>query len=76
MTNKILKPLFALIFALVNSGAFGQEQVEMADNMRSEGKIYVVVAILVLITSGLIFYVFLTDRKISRLEEKITGKKT
>lgn len=47
------------------------QQVEMADNMRAEGKIYVVVAILVAILAGLIAYVIILDRKAGRLEKKL-----
>lgn len=43
--------------------------VEMADMMRSNGKIYVVVAVCLLILIGLFLYVMLLDRKITRLEK-------
>ncbi|MBS1544537.1 MAG: CcmD family protein [Bacteroidetes bacterium] len=51
------------------------EEIEMADGMRAEGKIYVVVAILVVILLGLIGYLVLLDRKTSRLEEKYEGNR-
>ncbi len=54
--------------------AYAQE-VEMADTMRSEGKIYVVVAIALLILAGLIGYLVVIDRKATRLEQKLEGKK-
>jgi uncharacterized membrane protein len=41
----------------------------MADTMRSNGRIYVVIAVVVTILLGLILYVFRLDRKISRLEK-------
>jgi hypothetical protein len=69
-----IKPLLILSGILTSPLLFAQ-QVEMADTMRSEGKIYVVVSILLLILAGLILYVFLTDRRISRLEKKISEKK-
>lgn len=47
------------------------QPVEMADTMRSEGKIYVVVAILLLIFAGVITYLVMLDRKISRIEKKL-----
>jgi hypothetical protein len=47
------------------------QDVEMADTMRSEGKIYVVVAILLLIFAGLITYLVRLDRKISKIEKKL-----
>jgi hypothetical protein len=52
-----------------------QEKVEMADVMRSEGKIYVVVAIILLVLAGLIAYLFLLDRKVKKLERMVDGKK-
>ena len=43
---------------------------EPVDMMRSNGKIYVVVAVVVTIMLGLFLYVFNLDRKISKLEKK------
>jgi hypothetical protein len=62
---------FALMLSL---NVYGQNA-EMADTMRSEGKIYVVVAIILIVLTGLILYLFLMDRKISRLEQLIREKK-
>jgi CcmD family protein len=59
-----------LALTLLAIPGFAQE-VEMADTMRSEGKIYVVVAILLVILAGLIIYVFTIDRKATRLEKKL-----
>jgi predicted membrane channel-forming protein YqfA (hemolysin III family) len=51
--------------------AFAQEStVEMADTMRKEGKIYVVVAVILTIFAGIIFYLVRLDRKITRLEKE------
>ena len=51
---------------------FAQEkkQAEMADVLRSNGKIYVVVAIVLTILLGLLFYVARIDQKINQLEKK------
>jgi len=46
-----------------------QNKVEMADAMRSNGKIYVVVAVCLTILFGLIMYVYSVDRKITRIEK-------
>lgn len=46
------------------------EKVEMADVMRSNGKIYTVVAVCLTILIGLFIYVLLIDRKISKLEKE------
>ena len=44
---------------------------EMADRLRASGKIYVVVAVVVIIVSGLLAYLVLLDRKVRRLEQEI-----
>jgi uncharacterized membrane protein HdeD (DUF308 family) len=62
--------LFFVAMAFAYSG-FAQETqpAEMADAMRSNGKIYVVIAVILTILAGLIFYVARLDRKISKLEK-------
>lgn len=65
--------LIALL-AMVSLPAFSQE-VEMADTMRSEGKIYVIVAIVLIVLAGLIAYLFLLDRKVSKLEKRLEENK-
>lgn len=47
------------------------QSVEMADTFRQEGKIYVVVAVILLIFGGLIAYTITIDRKVSRLEKDL-----
>jgi CcmD family protein len=42
----------------------------MADVMRSNGKIYVVVAVLVVVFIGIILYLVRMERKIRRLERQ------
>jgi len=68
------KTIATLLFALLHLSLAAQSEVEMADTMRSEGKIYVVVAIMLVIFIGMTTYLFLMDRKITRLERKITEK--
>ena len=48
---------------------FSYGQTEMADAMRSNGKIYVVVAVLATIFAGIFAYLVILDRKITRLEK-------
>jgi EamA domain-containing membrane protein RarD len=75
--NKIV---FSLLFArralwvvcclFCSSILFAQDtKPEIADVMRSNGKIYVVVTVCLTILIGLFIYVFLLDRKIRRLEK-------
>ncbi|MGB3585759.1 MAG: hypothetical protein WBA23_04425 [Tunicatimonas sp.] len=44
----------------------------MADTFRQEGKIYVVVAVMLLIFSGLVIYAIRIDQKVSRLEKELS----
>lgn len=60
-----------LIVILIPMLLSAQEQVEMADTMRSEGKIYVVVAIILTIFMGLIIYLVRLDRKVSNIEKQL-----
>ena len=70
---KTRKPGFLLLLMfLLSSPAFSQ--VEMADSMRSEGKIYVVVAMIAVILIGLFIYLFLLDRKIKKLENQLRDR--
>jgi hypothetical protein len=69
--NKIVLRLVLCVCGFVLSTVcFAQDaKPDMADMMRSNGKIYVVVAVCLTILIGLFIYVFLLDRKISRLEK-------
>lgn len=49
--------------------SFAQDKPEMADTMRSNGKIYVVVVVCLIILIGLFLYVWGIDRKISKIEK-------
>jgi uncharacterized membrane protein len=61
--------LNTILFCLfISYPAFSQE-VEMAEVMRSNGKIYVVVAVIATIFIGLMIYLFKIDRRVSKLEE-------
>lgn len=67
-----MKNIFTLLLILVIPSLLSaQEQVEMADTMRSEGKIYVVVAISLVIFFGLIAYLVMLDRKVSKIEKQL-----
>ena len=50
--------------------AQGDKPVEMADTMRSNGRIYVVIAVILTILVGLVLYIVRLDKKISRLEKE------
>jgi len=58
---------------VTNGGSEGA--VEMADVMRSSGKIYVVVLIVALVFAGISLYLVLLDRKVGRLEKEMEAFK-
>lgn len=60
-----------LLLSLLSGNLFAQQDVEMADTMRSNGKIFVVVAVIAVVLIGLILYLLNLDRKLSRLEKEI-----
>lgn len=70
MNNKIFSR-FLLLSAgmLLSLYTVAQDKPEMADLMRSNGKIYVVVAVCLTILIGLFLYVMMLDRKIRRIEK-------
>jgi tetrahydromethanopterin S-methyltransferase subunit D len=69
---KTIKKIFSLVLAiLAGLPLWAQDsKVEMADLMRSNGKIYIVVAICLTILIGLFLYVWNVDRKISSIEKE------
>lgn len=68
--KKVFKLLLTIILTVTVNLASAQ-QAEMADRMRSEGKIYVVVAIILVVLIGLILYLFLLDKKLTRIEKQL-----
>jgi CcmD family protein len=54
----------------VQDSDYGNTAIEMADVFRQDGKIYVVVGIIVLIFIGLLMYLITIDRKLSKLEKE------
>lgn len=62
--------LFALLLVSI---AVKAESVQMAETMRSDGKIYVVIAVLAIILLGLIVYLITIDRKLGKLEKEINN---
>lgn len=72
----LLMLLLCAVFVKAQQAA-STPPVEMADGLRSNGKIYVVVGVLVIILFGLLAYVVSIDKKITRVEKSIEeqGKK-
>ncbi|GJM62008.1 CcmD family protein [Persicobacter diffluens] len=78
--KKILLTLFAAgSFSLavaqektaITDQDYANQKVEMADNFRGEGKIYVVVAVALTVLGGFAGYAWKTDQKLKKLETEI-----
>ena len=61
-----------LIFLLLTQIAAAQ--VEMAENFRGEGKIYVVIAVILVILTGIFVMLFKLDKRTKRLEKELEEK--
>ncbi|MCD6012683.1 MAG: hypothetical protein K0Q79_2545 [Flavipsychrobacter sp.] len=64
------KRIVTIILLLLVTPLLATAETEMADTMRSNGKIYVVVTVLAVIFAGIFAYLVYLDRKISRLEKE------
>ena len=67
MKKFLLFAIFCLSYLMVN--AQQTQAIEMADEMRSSGKIYVVITTLVIIFIGLSIYLFSIDRRLKKIEK-------
>lgn len=68
----MLKNILTLVLLTVS--LFLNAQVEMADDFRGEGKIYVVIAIILVLLAGFFYLLFKLDRRSKRLENEINEK--
>lgn len=66
--RKRIIPLFLLLFVTLVANA--QDAEKQTDFMRSHGRIYVVIAVMLTILTGLILYLVRLDRKLSKLEKE------
>ena len=68
----MLKTLLSLLLVLIMQASYAQ--VEMADDFRGEGKIYVVITIILLILAGFFALLFRLDGKTKKLQKEIEEK--
>lgn len=72
MLRSMKKLLSILTLTISVLTAFGQQGgPEMADTMRSNGMIFVLVGVILIILAGLFIYLFSIERKVKKLEQKI-----
>jgi CcmD family protein len=67
---KVYKYLAGFLLMLLPLITQAQET-EMADNFRKEGKIYVVVSVVAVILIGIFVYLFMLDRKVTKIEKQL-----
>jgi hypothetical protein len=70
MRNRIHYLLLLLVGIILSTQTFAQENLIAETPMRSNGKIYVVLAICITILLGLFIYLLSIDRKIKQIEDK------
>ena len=70
MKNKFYTLFITLFFSLAGIAQEVNAPVEMADQFRSEGKIYVVITVLSIIFVCIIGYLIYIDLKLKKLENK------
>jgi hypothetical protein len=74
---KRIVPLFVFL-SLFSINLFAQQSVQsdvaMADLMRADGKIWVVVGVIALVFAGIVTYLIRLDSKISKIEKELNIK--
>ncbi len=71
--KKLLSFLFLQIIAVTAFAQRPDTNVEMADIMRSNGKIYVVIAVLLTIFAGLLLFLIAQELRLKRMEKKLNN---
>jgi CcmD family protein len=67
-----MKAFFLLLvsFTLSFTASAQVSDIEMADQLRADGKIYVVIAVVSVVLIGLFAYLFRLERKVTELEKR------
>lgn len=67
--------IVVFVVALLSSGlTWGQESAskpEMAEGLKANGMIYIVVIVLLVVFAGIVIYLISIDRKLSRIEKEL-----
>lgn len=71
--KKAIASFLFLLFCLISVQTFAQSDSGFKETMRSNGRIYVVVAVILTILAGLVLYLVRLDRRVSRMEEADAG---
>jgi K+-transporting ATPase A subunit len=76
--TRLFLPRFSLLILLllIAQTSMAQQTVEMADQLRADGKIWVVVTVIATVFFGIILYLVRLDSKIGKLEREVRDQKT
>ncbi|MDI9356088.1 MAG: hypothetical protein QM536_03565 [Chitinophagaceae bacterium] len=79
-----MKKIITILFICIQHQIYAQEtqqitphtsentSIPMADAFRKEGKIYIVITIILIILIGIFLYILTIDKKIKYIEQKLT----
>jgi len=73
MKQLLLTAFFSIFFFSTAIAQNSSNAVEMADGLRQSGKIYVVVATLIIIFLGILAFLLLLEKQVKSLEEKMSS---
>lgn len=67
-----MRTILTLILSLISTATVWAQgnDIEMAEVMRSEGKIYIVIGVLMIIFIGFIIFLVRLDRRIAKMEKE------
>jgi hypothetical protein len=67
-----MRTILTLILSLISTVSVWAQgnDIEMAEMMRSDGKIYIVIGVLMIIFIGFIFYLIRLDSRITKMEKE------
>lgn len=65
----LIKHILLLMLLVSNSAAYTQT-LKQTESMHESGKIYVFLAVVLIILTGLFVYLFILDKKIKKLEKE------
>lgn len=71
----MIKRFFFLLITLLPFFAGAQTEPEMAEQFRSDGKIYVVITVIAIIFISLAAFLVYLERKVSKLEKQLPAIK-
>lgn len=74
--KKLMKIIALVLLTISYSFAQTEGDVDMAETMRSDGKIYVVILVIAIVFTGLVIFAFRSDKKISKLEKEVESLKS